>query len=191
MDLKKIKALLERYYEGESTLNEEKILRDYFSNKIIDDELIAEKDIFLYQIHENDELNKIPDISSKIWNTLNKKEVDKTKVKRNLGLIYLRIAASIIILVGSFFLLKNQVFDENRNIQFTDTYDNPEIAYQQAKETLLYVSAILNNGTDHLAPLEKINEGTQKLNKLVSFNEGLKELIPLNTYIVADKYFKQ
>ena len=190
MDLKRIRTLLERYYNGDTTLDEEKILREYFSSDIIHKEFIADKDIFLYQIHENGKVDNMPDISSQIWNNLNNKETDKTK-NNNLRYIFLRIAASIIILTGSFFLLKNQVFNKNQNIQFTDTYNNPELAYQQAKETLLYVSAILNNGTDHLEPIQKINEGTQKLIKLSSFNEGLEQLSPLNKYNVADKYFKQ
>ena len=191
MDLKKIKALLERYYNGDTTSAEEKILREYFSSDVVDKEFVADKDIFLYQIHENDISDKMPDISDEIWNNLNKNKEGKLRKDNNLRYIFLRIAASIIILIGSFFLLKNQVFNKNQNIQFTDTYDNPELAYQQAKETLLYVSAILNNGTDHLKPIQKINEGTQELQKLSSFNEGLEKLSPLNTYNVAAKYFKQ
>lgn len=191
MDLKKIKTLLERYYNGDTTSAEEKILREYFSSDSIDKEFVADKDIFLYQIHENEKVDNMPDISNEIWNNLNKNKEGRLRKDNNLRYILLRIAASIIILTGSFFLLKNQVFNKNRNIQFTDTYDNPELAYQQAKETLLYVSAILNNGADYLEPIQKINEGTQELKKLSSFNEGLEKLSPLNTYNLADKYFKQ
>ncbi|MBU8892922.1 MAG: hypothetical protein KOO66_09085 [Bacteroidales bacterium] len=191
MDLKKIKALLEKYYSGDTTLDEEKILREYFSSDIIDKELIADKDIFLYQIHENDKADSVPDISNKIWSTLNGIEIDNTKKFYDLRYLFLRIAAGVVILTGSFFLLKNQVFKKDQNFQFTDTYENPELAYQQAKETLLYVSAMLNNGVDHMEPIQKISEGTQKLNALSSFNKGLKELSPISKYSLADKYIKQ
>ncbi len=39
MDLKRIKTLLEKYYSGETTLEEERILREYFSNETVDNEL--------------------------------------------------------------------------------------------------------------------------------------------------------
>lgn len=191
MDLKKIKALLENFYKGDTTLEEEKILREYFSNKVVDNELIADKDIFLYQVHEVESDGKIPDMSNEIWNSLNENASDKPQKNRQLAFVYLRIAASIIILLGSYFILKNQVFNKQQNIQFTDTYSNPEQAYEQAKETLLYVSAMLNNGASHLEPIQKINEGTKELNKLSSFNEGLKKLNPINKYNIANKYFKQ
>lgn len=191
MDLKKIRTLLEKFYNGESTLNEEKILREYFSNELIDSEFVADKDIFLYQTYENENLKGIPDISNEIWNSLSNTDDYKIKTNNNLTYFYLRIAASIIILIGSFFLLKNQVFNKKQDIQFADTFDNPEIAYQQAKEALLYVSEVLNTGAKHLDPIAKMDKGTQKLNKLSYINEGLKELDPINKYNIADKYFKQ
>ena len=191
MNLKKIRALLEKFYNGESTLNEEKILREFFSNEPVDSEFIADKDIFLYQVRENEDLIRIPDISNEIWNSLSNADDYKIKANNSLSYIYLRIAASIIILIGSFFLLKNQVFNKKQDIQFADTFDNPEIAYQQAKEALLYVSEVLNTGAEHLDPIAKMDKGTQELNKLSYINEGLKELDPINKYNIADKYFKQ
>lgn len=191
MDLKKIRTLLEKFYNGESTIEEEKILREYFSNELIDSEFIADKDVFLYQVHENENLKGIPDISNEIWNSLSNIDDYKIKTNNNLTYFYLRIAASIIILIGSFFLLKNQVFNKQQNIQFADTYDNPEEAYQQAKEALLYVSQVLNTGAEHLDPIAKMDKGTQELNKLSFINEGLKELDPINKYNIANKYFKQ
>lgn len=191
MDPKKIKILLEKYYNGKSTLDEELILREYFSTATIDEELIEEKDIFLYQVQENKYLNDIPDISDEIWSSLNKNtnEINKKNIKS--GYFYLKIAASIIIVAGSYFLLKNQVFNSRQNINFTDTYNNPELAYQEAKKTLLFVSTMLNNGTAHLEPIEKIAKGTQELNRLSSFNMGLNELSPIYTYDLANKYLKQ
>lgn len=190
MDLKKIRALLEKYYNGDSTLEEESLLRNYFLSDSVDQEFAADKDIFLYQNQETQHNEDIPDISDELWHELQNNPTHKTKSNNKIGYFYLRIAASIIIIIGSFFLIKNQVFNKNTEMQFTDTYDNPELAYQQAKETLLYVSAMLNAGKDHLEPIKKIEEGTQPLSKLTSFNKGLNELKPIQEYTKADKYFK-
>jgi len=190
MDQKEIRALLERFYSGESTLHEENILREYFSGDQVDPEFTADQDLFLYQIQKVKDKQEIPDISNEIWNSLIKEDAHKNKAVRSLPYLYLRIAASVVILVGSFFIIKNQVFDTMNTIQYTDTFDNPELAYQQTKETLLYVSAMLNSGAEHLEPIQKINEGTQPLNKLATFNQGLKELKPITNYSKADKYLK-
>ncbi|MCB2196115.1 MAG: hypothetical protein KQH79_09645 [Bacteroidetes bacterium] len=191
MDPKKIRDLLEKYYNGESTLEEESLLREYFLNEPVDQEFIADQDIFLYQDQETNHTEDIPDISEELWHELQNKSTHKVNSNNKIGYFYLRIAASIIIIIGSFFLIKNQVFNKNTEIQFTDTYDNPDLAYQQAKETLLYVSEMLNTGKDHLEPIKKIEEGTQPLSKLTSFNKGLNELKPITEYTKADKYFKQ
>jgi hypothetical protein len=191
MDLKGIKLLLEKYYSGESTLEEENTLREYFNTKDVDNELLADKDIFLYQSQENTENIDVPDISDQIWGNIKDIENGKARTLNPKRYLFLRIAASIVVLLGSYFLLKNDIFNGEQEIQFTDTYEDPEVAYQQAKETLMYVSAMLNNGTDHLEPIHKVNEGTEQLNKLSSFNEGLKELNPVRKFKVADKYIKQ
>ena len=191
MDLKEIKALLEKYYNGETSLEEEKILKEYFSKDRVDPELIADKDIFMYQIQEDDQLQDIPDISDQIWYKLNKTDSYKVKNNNKIAYLFLRIAASAILLFGLYFVVKDQVFSSKNNMVITDTYNDPEEAYKQAKETLLYVSAMLNTGTNHLEPIQKINEGTQKLYTLSSFNNGLKELEPISKYNKANKYFKQ
>jgi hypothetical protein len=191
MDLKRIKLLLEKYYSGESTLDEENILREYFGREVVDKELIADKDIFIYQMQENNKSTEIPDISDQIWDNI--KDIDNKKLHliKPKSYLFLRIAASVVVVLGSYFLLKNDIFNKEQEIEFTDTYENPELAYQQAKETLMYVSAMLNNGTDHLEPIHKVNEGTEQLHKLSSFNNGLKELSPVSKFEVADKYIKQ
>jgi len=191
MDLKRIKVLLEKYYSGDSTLDEENILREYFNSDAVDSELIADKDIFLYQTQEKDKSKDMPDISDQIWDTVKDADSKKVHIFKPKSYLFLRIAASVVVLLGSYFLLKNDIFNKEQEIQFTDTYENPEIAYQQAKETLMYVSAMLNNGTDHLDPIHKVNEGTEQLHKLSSFNDGLQELSPVSKFEVADKYIKQ
>ena len=192
MDLKEIKALLEKYYRGETSLGEEELLKNYFKDNEGDSEIAADKDIFLYHIQEQENENNIPDISEDILNTLQNNEVlHKSHKNKSLSYVYLRIAASIAILIASYFVLKNQVFNTDQEIPIAETYNNPEDAYKQAKETLLYVSALLNNGTEHLEPIHLVNENTQRLNTLSNFNKGLKELKPIENYSKAEKYLKQ
>lgn len=192
MDLKQIKFLLEKYYNGESTLGEEKILLKYFKSDNISNEFIADKDIFLYNLDEKHKIDSLPDYSNEIWDAiqLNNKETIQKQPKISSYRI-LQIAAGIAILLASYFLSKDHLNTQTKTIQFADTYDNPEDAYIETKKTLLYVSQLLNSGTEHLEPINKIEEGANKLNSISSFNKGLKELDPIKKYNIADKYIKQ
>ena len=49
MDYKYIEQLLERYWSGETSLEEENILRAFFSQKDIPASLLPYRDIFVYQ----------------------------------------------------------------------------------------------------------------------------------------------
>ena len=48
MDYKYIEQLLERYWKCETTLEEEEILRAFYSQKDVPDELLPYKDLFCY-----------------------------------------------------------------------------------------------------------------------------------------------
>lgn len=48
MNTEKIKELLEKYFEGETSLEEEQLLRDYFQNQEVPDELKSYRDQFAY-----------------------------------------------------------------------------------------------------------------------------------------------
>lgn len=192
MDLKQIKSLLEKYYNGETSIEEEKILKTYFEGKSVSDELIADRDIFMYNSNEIKVQDSLPDLSEEIWNGIKKDQVaDNSRITKRINYRLLRIAAGFIVLFASYFLLKNEIFDHTQTIQYTDTYKSPEEAYQETKKTLLYVSQLLNSGTEHLEPINKMDEGTNKLNPLATFNQGLKELDPIKKYSIGDKYIKQ
>lgn len=193
MDPKQIRSLLEKYYNGETTLAEEEILLNYFKSETIDNEFIADKDIFLFNQEEKDKVDSLPDLTEDFWAGIQESDKQQTikKNKRSLAYNVIRIAAGVIILIGSYFLIDNQYNSQDGNLVYVDTFEDPEEAYQEAKKTLLYVSQLLNNGTNHLEPIAKIEEGANKLNTIKSFNEGLKELDPIRKYSVADKYIKQ
>ena len=108
MDLKRIKALLEKYYNGESSSEEEKILYDYFLHDEVSPDLVADKDIFIYNFHQKKDLEKIPDISEKIWNNLIDHK-EQIPVSRKFFSWSLRIAASIIVIIASYFIMKNKL----------------------------------------------------------------------------------
>ncbi|MGC9373717.1 MAG: hypothetical protein ACP5DQ_01575 [Bacteroidales bacterium] len=190
MNRKQIKALLEKYYNGETSLEEEKQLQNYFTANEGYEEFAEDKAIFIFTTEEAKQTNQLPDLGNEIWNNIEKNEnINRLKNKKLLHYC-LSIAASIAIFVVSFFFVHNEI-NKQSTITFNDTYDNPELAYLQAKEALLYVSSKLNSGTEHLEPIQKINKGKDELILLSTFNQGLNELKPVQKYSITDKYIKQ
>ena len=47
------------------------------------------------------------------------------------------------------------------NRRVPDTYEDPERAYEEAKQALLLVSSLMNEGTQHLTKLEEFDEAQQ------------------------------
>ena len=45
--IEKVRKILERFYQGETTLEEERWLQDYFSSATVPEELMADKELFM------------------------------------------------------------------------------------------------------------------------------------------------
>ena len=79
MDYKYIEPLLERYWSGETSLEEENILRAFFSQKDIPASLLPYRDIFVYQAVSMSEEVLDSDFDDKILALIDEPEVVKAR----------------------------------------------------------------------------------------------------------------
>lgn len=79
MDYKYIEQLLERYWSGETSLEEESILRAFFSQKDIPASLLPYRDIFVYQAVSKSEEVLDSDFDDKILALIDEPEVVKAR----------------------------------------------------------------------------------------------------------------
>lgn len=175
MKAMEIKQLLQRYFEGETTASEEKLLSSYFNGDEVADELKEYSGFFrgLAQLSESAYEENFEDTVMDY--IMVHQEEQKT---RKLGLWYTLtgIAASVIIVVGGF------LFFQQQEQQFQDTFDDPDIAYAYAEQTLLYVSSKYNKGLEALANFEKLNTAAEPLQQGVQpLNQYLYMLEKMNT----------
>ncbi|MEA3317290.1 MAG: hypothetical protein U9R54_04980 [Bacteroidota bacterium] len=173
-----IKKLLDKYYNGKSSKEEEIILSDFFCNKEVPEELFPDKELFLFLKTQKDKTSDdIPDLSNKIWENIKSHEKKKKiTLKRNFSILS-GVAAGIVVIIFSYFMLNNNKIIPNKNYTFNDTYSDPELAYKETKQALLYIS-------------KKFNKGTKQLEAIEIFNDGIKQLEPINQYNKATKYIK-
>jgi hypothetical protein len=162
MNSEEIKRLLEKYYSGESSLEEELVLRNYFGKPDVSEELSNEKEIFRYY-HD---LSEIPEpsvgfedrIVSAVEGIDNKSVWFKNR--RIFGMIA-GIAATILIITGSYFFLINRSGP-------AETFSDPEIAYAETIKILYAVSSRLNQGTKELERINSMRDVTRESFETIS-----------------------
>ena len=157
METNEIKALLTRYYDGQTSVAEEKLLCDYFASDSVDGSLDAEKAFFcaMNGLAKSPSANDLPSIE--VLESSLARQIDAwNKVEKNFGRktrrINLRwmagVAAGILLLVGiGLYVGQSQ---EEPQYALTDTYDNPEDAYAETQRALALFSERLNKGLNQV-----------------------------------------
>lgn len=155
MNEKELKRLIEKYYNGESTEEEERTLRDFFGKNNIPKGYEAEKIIFSYYTDSAGVPEPSIGFEERILAGIDASEKNRglRQIKKYL-LPVLSVAAGLLILVGSYFLIKRS--------ESTDTFTDPQIAYAETIKILRDISTQLNYGTHVLEPVGKMNEMTIK-----------------------------
>jgi hypothetical protein len=156
-----LSKLLEKYYQGESSEEEEFILKNFFRGNNIPAEYMAEKEIFSrYNLSE-----AVPepseDFEDRIIAEIERVEKSRNTSKfRRVVLYSLSTAAGLIIIAGSYLFL-------NSSREPKDTFSDPKIAYAETMKILIDVSSKLNRGNKALQPLGRINIMTNESLKYV------------------------
>ena len=150
MELNKIEDILEKYFQGETSIAEENQLKEYFSSPNVAQHLEQYKPMFGYfsQAKEQKSTYEIP-LQSK---------------KRNVA--WLSIAASAVVLLGIgtyFFISEQKETTAVASQTELGTYDNPEEALKATQKALALLSNNVNVGIESV---QYINEFEQSKNKI-------------------------
>ena len=182
MNEKELKQLLEKYYSGETSVEEEEGLRDYFNGEVILPGFDSEKEIFSYYESSRAVHEPSSGFEDRILSGIDAEETrEKSFTLRRYMIPLLGAAASIMILAGSYFYL-------GQKNELQDTYSDSKVAYAETMKILLDVSARMNKATLALEPVGKINQMKKKSFKEISkstriVEENLKRL----EYLDKDK----
>ena len=145
MELDKIEFLLEKYFQAETSIAEEKILQEYFSSLDVAQHLEQYKPMFGFLVQSREQ--KLA------------QEIPLQTKKRNVA--WLSIAASVLVLLGAgtfTFFNYNKVQNEDLG-----TYDNPEEAFRATQKALLLLSENVNVGVSSVQYIEKYESVTEQV----------------------------
>ncbi|WP_026811476.1 hypothetical protein [Arenibacter latericius] len=138
MELDRIEKLLEKYLEATTTVPEEEILRDYFSNEDIPVHLRAYAPMFQY--------------FSKAKEERFTKQLELKRKKRYMQ--WISIAAVAVLVFGIYF--GNAYRDQKEQ-------EKAEYAYKETKRALSLLAANFERGTEKVAYLKEFEATKEKI----------------------------
>ena len=149
MALDRIEILIEKYFEGETSIAEEKELKAYFSSSDVAQHLEQYQPVFGYfsQAKQEQFTASIPLKSGK-------------KQKR---LAWLSVAASVVVMLGiGFFAYQNTSEPNQENL---GVIDDPEIAFRETQKALALISKHVNTGIESVNYLSEYQQSKNKIFK--------------------------
>jgi hypothetical protein len=173
--IKEIRELLDRFYLGETTLEEERRMQEYFSSNTVPEEFIPDRDLFRSIGSGNEAIHVPLDLNQKILTGIDREERKITRTRRISVYSLSGLAAGLLVVIALYVgYFRN---DNSARLAMTDTYENPQDAYEEAKRTLAFVSAKLNTGTAELKHVQQVSKvASDPLKSLSKINKGSREL---------------
>ncbi len=149
-----LKRLIDKYFEGNSTDDEEIILKKHLAEQRAGG-FDAERDILAGFSESENFPDPSEDLEIKILKAID--EIDRQeskKISKRFYISVLGLAATFLLLAGSYFLFVYKAGPK-------DTYNDPQIAYTETMKILNDISVKLNKGTEALQPINKMNSAAK------------------------------
>ncbi|MDI5898393.1 hypothetical protein [Flavobacterium yafengii] len=146
MELVKIEDLLEKYFQGETSIAEENELRNYFSSSNVAQHLEQYKPIFGYfSLAKGHQFTPEIPLQSK---------------KRNVA--WISIAASVVVLlgIGTYAYYSADVVTKSKDL---GTYDDPEEAFRATQKALSLLSDNVNVGIESVQYIQEYQTTKDKI----------------------------
>ena len=162
MDSNNVKQLLDKYWDGLTSLEEEAQLRSYFNSGSIDPQFKADQAYFTYVKAEQTQ-----SLSTEFDAALLEKlesSTPKPALRRQLYSVVVRVAAIGLLLFGLGWWMTNQdtQLTEPQAINWAQyEEEDPEKALEQVQQALRLISRKMQAGTNEAAAgLEKVQKAT-------------------------------
>lgn len=173
-ELTHIKQLLEKFYEGTTSREEEELLERYFTeHEKIPGELAADRELFTSLSSLHRPVDVPADLDEKITDRLSTVQRAETRVRRISIYSFSGLAAGLLLILSVYL---GFIRDHARNSIEQYAIEDPERAYLEAKQALMYVSDKWNEGTSELKNLEQVNKGIKSVSTMQKISSGSREL---------------
>lgn len=173
IEYENIDELIEKYYDCQTSIDEEKYLNEYFtSNNVAENHKVLLPQFAFLKMEES----KLSDeFDAKILEILNQKQNEKKKpIKLSFfSGNYWKHSAAAIILIGigmAYFLSSNSI-----KVTGNSNMSEEDFAYNETINALQIISDNLGSADEHFQTFELLNKGLKQINQ-INYFEKLKYL---------------
>jgi hypothetical protein len=159
MDSKQIDELLKKYWNCETSLEEEQLLREYFNGRNVPEQFNDASLLFQYFY---DQKKKSPGDLAVDENLLTKPKRESNI--RSSGWVYntLRIAAGVLVLMTAIWFVRSEIRKSTPQ-EIVDTYDDPQLAFEETKRALLMISKGFGTAEQQAKKINLFNEAQDQI----------------------------
>lgn len=161
MDSKRIEQLLEKYWNAETSLEEEQELHQYFKGQDVPENLKETAELFRYFGAEKSRtLNE--NFDAAVTKQIKKRHGGKVIAMTN-WLQIARVAAGVAVIVAAVYLIGHEV----RNSSPTEINDesDPKLAFEETKKALMMISKNFGKAQQEASKINLLNEAEQKIER--------------------------
>jgi lipase chaperone LimK len=168
MDSDKINGLLQKYWNTETSLEEEQLLRDYFSKEKVPEGLTEAAELFQY--FESQKKMGVEDSS------FEKTIRSKTGARGNvISMVQIaRIAAGLLVVAAATFFIREEVRKAYPD-EPEDTYSDPKVAFEETKKALMMISNSFGKAQKQASKINVFNEAQEKIQSPAAIDKTEKE----------------
>ena len=162
MDSKYIEALLEKYWNAETTLEQEQELCEFFQGAAVPENLNEAAILFRYfEVEKLKKLNENfdDDVTKKLPQRQGGKIIPMTNWFR-----VARVAAGIVVVVAAVYLVGQEV-RKNSIKEIPDTESDPKLAFEETKKALLMISKNFHKAQREASMINLLNEAEQTIQR--------------------------
>jgi hypothetical protein len=161
MDFNNVEELLRKYWNCETSLEEEKQLREYFGKNNIPGQWKEAAALFRY--FEEAKKKSLNDLA---FEGQVMRKIDVPKKNKLARLVYnsMRIAAGLIVVLAATWFIRNEVRKTTPQ-EIVDTYDDPKLAFEETKKALLMISKSFGTAEEQTRKINMFNEAREEIQK--------------------------
>ncbi|HEY6082337.1 MAG TPA: hypothetical protein VIU45_02695 [Chitinophagaceae bacterium] len=168
MDYSEVKILVEKYWNGDTDLEEEARLKQFFEKHSgpLPDDLKETAGLFGYFKEERKRGMNDAGFEAAISNMMRQPPEQRGRVVGFGRKLWKYAAAIIILLTAGYFVIKQpQTTGKDQAALTLDTYTDPDSAFAATKAALALVSANLNKGKNGMQKIALFDEAQQKVSE--------------------------
>jgi hypothetical protein len=158
MDSKQLEELLQKYWDCETSLEEEKQLHEYFRTNQVPEHWKETAALFHY--FNNQKGRSVNEQFE--GNVLRNLKASPAGKSRKLFQTTLRIAAGVAVLMAAVFFVRKEIRDKS-DIAMEDTYDDPQKALEETKKAFMMISQGFGKAEQQAKKINVLNEAQEKI----------------------------